>query len=844
MRSRFFSRSVGFTSRHSCSFWLAALVLAASVLPLSAATASGEGLQKIRIERSQVTVPGSGTKGGFLATAGGKTFLATSGDGSCPVWVRDGNEWKPAGFSSPAWAGVASSGDRVAVVGGLAGSTPSAGVQLITAAGSAINELPALPEAVTAPSVAIIGQKLYVAGGLTSVSPAVFSKKMWTLDLSTPESGWKAGPDFPGEGFAFAAATEQYGMLALFGGLGPAANGLKALDQAWTFRPVPLEGTDLSGWKEMAPMPRPIVGGSAVPIGQAQVIVLGGGSVTDVVPGAPDPTAAGSDVPLCFHTITDAWSKFEAPVTLHFPLAARSENGVLALSGGPDGGVFDLAFVRSSRSLEWPDYLVIASYFLLVMGIGFYFSRKQETSEEFSLGGRKVRWWAAGISMFATGASAISFMAVPALAFSTNLVWLMPVLILIPGFFITAYLIFPLLRRMNITSTYEYLDRRFNRPLRLIASAQCILFQTFGRGSVVLLLPALAISVVTGMDVYLSVILMGVLTTIYTALGGFEAVIWTEVFQGFLKLIAPIAMIVVCLISLPGGVSEFVQTGMSHHKFDLALLTWDITVPALWIMLINGILVATVVPAGDQPIIQRIFSSPTKEVRKVTAMSMACGVIIGLITQILGIAIFCYFRAHPDKFDATAQNDQIVPLFVTQAMPVGFAGMIVAAIFASAMATVASGMNSVATIFTQDFYLPARPNASDRERLFVLKSTSYLVGILATVTALLLAALNLKSMMVTWNQIVALLGGGIVGVYSLGMFSTRATGFGAVCGAIISVITTLCVKLFTPLHWSTYVPIAILSCMVAGYLFSLLGPQRKDLTGLTVFTPSRPDREA
>jgi SSS family transporter len=417
-------------------------------------------------------------------------------------------------------------------------------------------------------------------------------------------------------------------------------------------------------------------------------------------------------------------------------------------------------------------------------------------------------------------------------------VWLTPVLILIPGFFVTAMVVFPLLRRMNITSTYEYLDRRFNRTLRLIASAQCILLQTFGRGSVVLLLPALAIAVVTGMNVYLCVILMGVLTTVYTTLGGFQAVIWTELFQGVLKFIAPLVMIGACILSLPGGIGEFVEVGRTYHKFDLALLTWDVTVPALWIIMLSGFFTATLVPAGDQPIIQRVFSSPTKEVRKVTAMSTFCGVTIGLISQTLGIAIFCYFRAHPDKFDPTAQNDQIVPLFVTQAMPVGFAGLIVAAIFASAMATVASGMNSVATIFTQDFYLPRKPDTSDHKRVVVMKLTSCLVGVLATGTALLLAALDLKSMMVVWNQIVALLGGGIVGVYSLGMFTRRANGFGAVGGALISVAITAAVKWFTPLHWSTYVPIAIVSCMVFGYLLSLLKPQRKDLSGLTIYTPA------
>ena len=339
-------------------------------------------------------------------------------------------------------------------------------------------------------------------------------------------------------------------------------------------------------------------------------------------------------------------------------------------------------------------------------------------------------------------------------------------------------------------------------------------------------------------NVLLSVLLMGIITTIYTAIGGFDAVIWTEVFQGLLKFIAPIVMIAICIANLPGGMGEFFTTSVTYQKLDFALVTWDIAVPAFWLLLIGAFLTATVATAGDQPIIQRIFSAPLHEVRRVNAMSTACGILIGIIVNMMGLAIFAYFRAHPEKFDPNAQNDQIVPMFVTQAMPVGIAGMVIAAIFASAMATVASAMNSVSTIFTEDFYMKVRPNATDRQRLFTLKTTSYVVGAIGTAMALLLATQNLKSMMIVWSQLSALLGGGIVGVYTLGMFTKRANGFGAICGAIISIVVTLLVKLYTPIHWAAYLPIAIFTCIVSGYLLSLLAPQRNHLAGLTVFTPA------
>lgn len=769
-------------------------------------------------------------RGGFLAEIEGTLVAAGDGGVGMELWTSKadgGSAWEKIGIPSPRFAAAARYGTGWVVVGGIVDGAPSARVgRLSSESGKvAISPLPDLPEAVAGASAAVIGDSLYVLGGSPSANGGT-SAKFWILDLKTPDAKWTAGPDFPGPARAFAAATQQYGMFCVFGGTGTEG---RALSDTWLFRPVPLEGTKDSGWRKLSDVPYASPRSAAVPMGQAQVMLL---------PGAGQ---AGGDRgrPLLFHTLTDAWCAFDASPGIDEPAAVKTGEGIVALGVNASGAfrAVDLRSHRSVRDLAWPDYVIIVFYFAFLASIGWFFSRKQESSAEFSLGNRKVLWWAAGISMFATGASAISFMAIPALAFATNLVWLFPLVALIPGYFVTAYLIYPMLRRMEITSTYEYLERRFNRLLRVIASLQCIVFQTFARAAVVLVLPSLAISSMTGINVYTSVLIMGIVTTIYTAIGGFDAVIWTEVFQGVLKFFAPLAMILVCIASLPGGFGEFVRIGRDYGKFDFAIATWDVTVPAFWVLILGTFLTVTVSSAGDQPIIQRIFSAPLKEVRRVNATFTVCGILIGIISNVVGLAIFAYFRAHPEKFDPSAQNDQIVPMFVAQGMPVGMAGVVVAAIFASAMATVASAMNSVATIFTEDFYMKLRPQASDKDRLRTLKATSYVVGAIGTVMALVLAAQDLKSMMVIWNQMVALIGGGIVGVYSLGMFSTRANGFGAVCGAVISVVITLLVKLYTPLHWGTYIPIAIFSCIFFGYFFSLFRPARADLRGLTVFTP-------
>ena len=812
-----------------------------TLIALTSLAASAKDLptQNMNVAAAALPAPPFDAAGGFLVPSGSTVFAAGTDAGKTTLWTVDSSgAWKSTGVDIPRFGAAAKWNGSWVIAGGLQNGQPTGAVSVLDVLEGTprLRPLPELPLPVAGAGAAVISDKLYVFGGASATSPQALSKDLWVLDLKNPVQ-WQKGPEFPGEGRAFFAATEQYGMLCVFGGID---RSLRILPETWAFRPAPLEGTKDSGWKRLSDLPEPGARGVALPIGQAQVVLIGGerGAQSQ---GLLEPSGKqNGGRPLLFHTLTDAWCAFDALPGIAQPSAARIDSKMLLLGKAADGTrtAVELEVKRNVRNLAWLDYAVIIAYFAFISWIGWYCSRKQESSAEFSLGNRKVLWWAAGISMFATGASAISFMAVPALAFATNLVWLFPLVVLIPAYFVTAYLVFPLLRRMEITSTYEYLERRFNRTLRMIASLQCMFFQTFARASVVLVLPALAISSVTGINVFLSVLLMGIVTTIYTAIGGFDAVIWTEVFQGMLKFFAPIVMIGICIANLPGGVGEFFTTSVTYNKFDFAIVTWDVAVPAFWLLLMGTFLTSTVSTAGDQPIIQRIFSAPLHEVRRVNAMSTACGILIGFIVNIMGLAIFAYFRAHPEKFDPNAQNDQIVPMFVTQAMPTGLAGMVIAAIFASAMATVASAMNSVATIFTEDFYLKLRPKATDRQRLFTLKATSYVVGAIGTAMALLLAAQNLKSMMVVWSQFSALLGGGIVGVYTLGMFTKRTNGFGAICGAVISIVVTLLVKLYTPIHWAAYTPIAIFSCVITGYLLSFVAPQRKNLAGLTIFTPS------
>lgn len=594
-------------------------------------------------------------------------------------------------------------------------------------------------------------------------------------------------------------------------------------------REKPQDGLTVTGWLKKSPLPTAQAGAFGVGSATAHVTLYGGDPTPVVADPWASPTGAAAK-PAVYHGVTDAWFTVDAEVPTG-TVATRER-----LLTPATGWEAPISRASTTYQLHWGDYLAIAAYFAVMVWIGLKFSGKNETSGEFALGNRSVSWWSAGISMFATGASSISFMAIPAQAFASNLVWFTPVMMII-SYFMGAYIIYPLLRKLELTSIFEFLSRRFHPSLRLLASAQCIIFQAVGRMSVIMVLPAMVISAFTGMDVSLAVLLMGVLTTIYTSIGGFAAVIWTDVFQGVLMLVAPLVVIVICLMDLPGGGSRFINIASNYEKFTMAIFSWDMALPCLW-MMIYGAFINMAGAVGDQPVIQRIFSVPMHEVRRTTFMFNACGIIITMMVFAMGLAIFAFYHVSPEKLPPTVKNDQIVPWFIVQNLPVGLVGLVIAAIFAAAMSTLSSIMNSVATLVSEDFYKPLRKTTTDCELLILMKTISYGVGGLGTAIAVVMANMDIGSMFAVWNKLVALLGGGFVGIYILGIFTTRANTAGAWAGGISSVAVTVWLNDQGALvHYIHFGPIATTACVVVGYTVSVLtGGNRKDLAGLTFHT--------
>jgi len=836
-------------------WFAAAVLLAASGWAMAQTNQESFAITKralsLPVQRAGMFV---GQSGGALIVGGG---LDESGRPSADVFVQTDSGWKksvlkqPVAFSGFVWATFAEKlggFSKLFIAGGVTKDGLSDKVLSLEWRDGRLqqNELPPLPQAVALAGLGFFEdqkqEQLYVVGGTTSLTAGFASQKLfrYTFNAAT-NSGWQELPPLPGEGRLLPGVICFYNDVHVFGGFTISRTNGQTIyaptKAAQAYRWHVIDGTTFSGWRDLSPLPEAVAAPVVFMTGQVHAGLAGGytrpftGNLFQLKP------AAESSAIQIYHNVTDTWvEKGKLPEALAG--ATAIQNGKLTLLGTTESGAtvaYDLAIRRTVKSLRWQDYAGLLTYFGVVAFVGIWFTRKQSGAEGFALGDRKIPWWMAGISMFASAASSISFMAIPALAFRTSIMWALPSLMLIPLFFLEAYVLYPLIRKLEITSTFEYLERRFHPSLRYIASAQAIALQTFGRMNMVLLLPALAIAAVTGMNVYASVLLMGVLTTIYSAKGGMKAVVLTEVIQGLTMVFGISLIVILAITGLPHGWKSFVEVDTHFQKFDLGIWSLDYTMPIIWILILTP-LFNKLAFAADAPTVQRVFATPLKDVRKLALIFLCFSVFISFAVNFAGVSVFAYFHQHPGELDPAMTNDQIIPLYIVQRLPVGIAGLIIASLFAAAMSALAGSMNTVSILFTEDFYRKVKKNATDRERLLTMRIASIVGGVAATITALYMAKLNQRSLFQTWNELFALLGGGFLGIYILGTYTHRANAIGAFTGAIASIGVTLWLKYFTAVHWYFYTPGAVIACVVIGYVVSLLTPPPKhSLAGLTIF---------
>ena len=437
------------------------------------------------------------------------------------------------------------------------------------------------------------------------------------------------------------------------------------------------------------------------------------------------------------------------------------------------------------------DILVIALYFLGMAGMGFYFMRRNRDADAYFRAGGKLPWWVVSLSIYATMFSSITFISMPAMSFSGDMTYYVisfGILLMAP---VVVKWYLPFFRRLNLTSAYEYLEVRFNLPCRLFASAAFILFM-IARTAIVAYLPALAISAVTGFDINLAIVAVIAVTILYCAVGGVEAVVWSDFVQSVI-LIGSTALILVWAIGgTDGGFSGFVAKGMDAGKFRVFDFAFDWTKPCFWVVFTGGLVANLASYTSDQCVVQRYMTTVDERgAARSILFNGVLSVVNCFVFFVMGVALWTFYQSSgaAGALPAGTKPDAVLPVFIARELPVGLSGLVLAAVAAATMSTLSANLNSAASAITTDFYcrlkkVKVEGEGEQRRILFCGKVSTVVVGLLGGAMALWLANAEIGNIYDQFQRFLGILTGGLGCLFFMGIFMKRVNGFGATCGLV------------------------------------------------------------
>lgn len=502
-----------------------------------------------------------------------------------------------------------------------------------------------------------------------------------------------------------------------------------------------------------------------------------------------------------------------------------------------------------SRGFGVIDWAVVLIYALALIGIGFYYSRRQTTTEEYFVGGRSVSPFLAGISLYATLFSTLSYIGVPGEIIQNG-----PVLVVVGVaatpliYLIVGYWVIPMIMKLQVTSAYELLEKRLGFSVRLLGSAIFLLTRLLWM-AVMLYTTSFVLVTVMGWDPVMATplaILAGGLTAVYTVTGGLRAVVVSDVVQFFVLLTGAIFTLIFITVNM-GGVSAWWPTEWVSYWQPQPFFSLDPDVRVTMVGTFIGAVIWWVcTSASDQMAIQRYLSTRDEKTARRAFLHNTFGNIgVTVILCLVGLAVLGFYRANagaiPSSLSLANNGDVFFPHYVSHFLPTGVPGLVLAGLLAAAMSSLSSGINSTITVIATDFIEPFRsgPPLSDKRQL---RNARYLAAIISVVAigGSQLAGNIPGNLMEVAMKTVNLLICPLFGLFFLALFVNFATPFGAMMGALYSFTAALLIGYWEILiggdqisfQWIS--PIALIVTMIAGPLFSLLptrGKSAKVLTG-------------
>ncbi len=474
---------------------------------------------------------------------------------------------------------------------------------------------------------------------------------------------------------------------------------------------------------------------------------------------------------------------------------------------------------------------------------GASFFRKNNSTSAYTHGEKKIPAWVAGLSIFATYVSSISFLALPGKTYQSN--WNAMVFSLSIPFaaWIAVRFFVPLYRQVGSVSAYQYLESRFGTWARVYA-AVCYLLTQWMRTGAILLLLAIPLQAAFGWSQPWTILATGLTVTGYAMMGGIRAVIWTDALQALILIAGAIAVTFLLVYRIPGGMDEVFRIGTLGGKFDLGSFGDGLSESTFWVVLVYGLFINLQNFGIDQNYIQRYMVTGTESGAKKSAwLGSMLYLPVSLMFCFIGTALYTYYNVYPDllpqELKGPAVADQVFPYFIVHDLPAGFTGLLVAALFAAGMSTISTSINSSATILLTDFYkkfILAAPG--NKKEMRVLYLSSLCVGLAGICIALSLQ--GVKSILDAWWALASVFSGGMLGLFLLGYLSKRTSPLHALVGVLAGVISIgwlalspIFLKggpwsgLANPFHPNLTIVFGTAVIFLTGFLLSYLAANRK-----------------
>lgn len=450
--------------------------------------------------------------------------------------------------------------------------------------------------------------------------------------------------------------------------------------------------------------------------------------------------------------------------------------------------------------LETADYAVVAIYLLAITAFGSWFSRFQLTTADYFLTRRSVPWWGVCFTIVATETSTLSFIGVPATAFTGNFTFLQLAVGYVIGRVVVSVIFVPAYFRGDLMTSYELLQRRFG-PIVKTASAGTFLITRSLADGIRLFATALVITAVTGVPVPWTVVVLGVAMIVYTTRGGVSAVIWTDVVQMFVYLGGALVIVAALLARIPGGWAEVLRVGQEAGKFQVIDLTLDAkSVYTVWTGLLGGVALTLATHGTDQYLVQRLLSA--RSARQAGAGLVVSGLLVlaqFALFLTIGVMLFAYYQHVP--LPVLQRTDEVLPRFVVANLSGGVAGFIVAAIVAAALSP---SLNSMAATTVNDFYRPfVRPHADEPTLMRVSRHATIGWGMVQLAVALGAQRME-RSVLDAGLSVLSLTSGPVLGVFLLGVLDRQVQGRAVLVGMFAALVALVGVWWTDAFAWPWY----------------------------------------